>query len=69
MESSYPLFVAMDDYVSRTDEDLGFKKGELLYVLDTTDGDWWFARAKHSSQKGYVPSYILTEYNPLGAEE
>ena len=35
------LFVALYDYDARTDEDLSFKKGEHLEILNDTQGDWW----------------------------
>ena len=66
---SYPQFVAKHEFASKTDEELGFKKGELLYVLDTSDGGWWFAKSKYSGQEGYVPSNYLTKCNLLEAEE
>ena len=69
VESSHPLFVAKYDYVSRTDDDLGFNKGDLLYILNTDDSDWWFARAKLSNKEGYIPSNHVAELNSLNAEE
>ena len=68
-KSSYPLFVAKFDYASRTDDDLGFKKGDSLYIINTDDDDWWFAKAKHSNQEGYIPSNYVAEFNSLEAEE
>ena len=55
------LFVAKYNYASSITDDLNFKKGDLLYVIDTNDGDWWFARAKQSGQEGYVPSNFVVE--------
>ena len=71
VESSYPLFVAKYDCVPETDDKLGFKKGELLYVISTRESDWWFARVKHSGCEGYIPSNFVAdlEVNSLGAEE
>ena len=51
-----PLFVGMYNYSSRTDDDLGFKKGDLLYIINTDDDDWWYARSKRTGQEGYIPS-------------
>ena len=62
-ELAYPLCVGKYDYSVRTAEDLSFKKGDLLYILNSDDEDWWFARAKHSGQEGYVPSNYVGEYN------
>ena len=69
VELSYPLYVAKYDYTQKTDEDLGFKKGDLLYIIDTNEGDWWFARVKHSGHEGYIPSNFVAEVNSLEAEE
>ena len=69
VESSYPLFVAKYDYAQQTDEDLGFKKGDLLYIVDMSDGNWWLAKAKKSGQEGYIPNNLVAEVNSLEAEE
>ena len=68
-ESTYPLFVAKYGYSSRTDDDLDFEKGDLLYVLNTDDGDWWYARSKQTEQEGYIPSNYIAEYMSIDAEE
>ena len=56
-----PLFVAMYDYSARTDRDLGFKRGHLLYIIKSDNEDWWLARAKHSGQERYIPSNYVAE--------
>ena len=68
-ESNDPLFVGKYDYFSRTDDDLSFKKGDLLYIINTDEGDWWFARSKSTGQEGYIPNNYVAEYNSLDAEE
>ena len=67
-EPNYQLFCGKYDYSARTDDDLSFKKGDLLYILSTDKGDWWFARSKDTGQKGYVPSNYVAKYT-LDAEE
>ena len=69
--SSYPLYVAKYDYSSEglPDKYLSFKKGDLFYMLNTVEGDWWFARAKHSRQEGYIPNNYVAKANTLEAEE
>ncbi|KAL1473570.1 hypothetical protein MTO96_021906 [Rhipicephalus appendiculatus] len=52
------IFVALYDYDARTDEDLSFKKGEHLEILNDTQGDWWFARSK-GDQAGRLHSVQL----------
>jgi hypothetical protein len=45
------VFVALYDYDARTDEDLSFKKGEHLEIINDTQGDWWFARYRHCTEQ------------------
>lgn len=35
------IFVALYDYDARTDEDLSFRKGEHLEILNDTQVSWW----------------------------
>ena len=64
-----PVYVCTHDYESRTDDDLGLKKGDLLHVLDTDDDGWWLARSITSGKSGYIPSNYVAERNSLEAEE
>ena len=66
--SNHPLFVAKFDYLSRTNNDLGFKKGDLLYILSTDDKDWWLA-SNTSGQEGYIPSNHVVIFGSLTAEK
>ena len=68
-EPNYPLFVGKYDYSSRTDDDLSFKKGDLLYIINTDEGDWWFARSKSTGQEGYIPNNYVAENDSLDAKE
>lgn len=66
-------FVALYDYDARTDEDLSFKKGDLLEILNDTQGDWWYARAKSSraagaKSEGYIPSNYVARVKSLESE-
>ena len=62
------MFVALYDYDARTDEDLSFKKGEHLEIINDTQGDWWFARSKASKQEGYIPSNYVAKLKSIEAE-
>ena len=63
-----PLFIGMYDYSSKTDDELSFKKGDLLYIINTdendddVDDDWWYARSKHTGQEGYIHSSYVIEF-------
>lgn len=66
--SSVKLFVALYDYTARTDEDLSFKKMELLEILNDTQGDWWYARSKTTKLEGYIPSNYVAKVKSLESE-
>lgn len=69
-EQNYSLYVGKCDYIPRTKADLGFKKKDLLYVVNTDDKNWWFAKAKHSGEEGYIPSNFVAKISmSLEAEE
>lgn len=68
-------FVALYDYQARTAEDLSFRAGDKLQVLDTSHEGWWFARylekrGDRSGQQlqGYIPSNYVAEDRSLQAE-
>ena len=65
----YPVYVGKYDYDSRTDDDLSFKKGDLMYIISTDEGDWWFAQSKDTGKEGYIPSNYVAEWKSLDAEE
>ena len=63
-------FIAKYDYPSRTNDDLNFKKGDLLDIMVNDDDGWWLAKSRVSGQTGYIPSSYVKEYkSPLDAEE
>jgi fyn-related kinase len=65
---STKIFVALYDYDARTDEDLSFRKGELLEIINDTQGDWWYARSKSTKQEGYIPSNYVASVKSLESE-
>ena len=68
LDPGHKIFVALYDYDARTDEDLSFKKGEHLEILNDTQGDWWFARSKTSKLEGYIPSNYVAKLKSIEAE-
>ena len=55
------IFVALYDYDARRAEDLSFKKGEHLIIIDNKQGDWWYARSKSTAKEGYIPSNYIAK--------
>lgn len=66
--ASAKIFVALYDYDARTDEDLSFRKGEHLEILNDTQGDWWLARSKATKKEGYIPSNYVAKLKSIEAE-
>ena len=65
----HPVFVGKHDYDSRTDDQLSFRKGDLMYVISMDNEGWWFARSKDTGREGYIPSNYVAEWESLDAEE
>lgn len=66
--ASLKIFVALYDYEARTDEDLSFKKGDQLEIINDTQGDWWYARSRATGQCGYIPSNYVAKLKSIEAE-
>ena len=63
-----PLYIGKFDYESRSNDDLGFKRGDLIYILKVDDDGWWLAHSKESGKSGYIPSSYIVEYGSLDKE-
>uniref|UniRef100_A0A8C4QV27 Tyrosine-protein kinase n=1 Tax=Eptatretus burgeri TaxID=7764 RepID=A0A8C4QV27_EPTBU len=61
------IYTAMFDYHARTNEDLDFKRGDDLYIIDRSKCSWWLAQVVGSDRKGYVPSNYLAQKSDLRA--
>ena len=67
-------YVAIFDYVARTDQDLSFKKGDILYIKeeDKLSNGWWFGLLKSTEggkkSNGYIPSQYVAELGSLEAQ-
>ncbi|XP_067681364.1 nephrocystin-1-like isoform X3 [Haliotis asinina] len=55
-------FTAVEDYAGEEEGDLGFKKGDILTIIETRDDGWWVAE-NSEGDKGLVPSTYLQMYN------
>ena len=67
-EDTYPIFVAKCDFKSHVDNELSFKKGEELSVINTDAGDRWLAYSHSTGRKGYIHSdYVIEATYPIHA--
>ncbi|KAK5600574.1 hypothetical protein CRENBAI_014807 [Crenichthys baileyi] len=64
-------YIALFDYSARTVDDLNFKTGDILEVLDSNAGEWWLARAItgiSANNRGYIPANYVAIVESLYAE-
>jgi fyn-related kinase len=70
-------YVALYDYDARTNQDLSFKKGDILYINDDDKepNGWWLAKFKtmnHMNKEvvstGYIPSQYVAKYGSLESQ-
>lgn len=62
------IFIALFDYEARTDDDLSFKKNEVLEILNDMQGDWWYARSLTTNKLGYIPSNYVAREKSMDAQ-
>lgn len=53
--------IAIKDYCPNNFTTLKFSKGDHLYVLDTSGGEWWYAH--NTTEMGYIPSSYVQPLN------
>jgi len=63
------LYIALYDYNARAADDLTFKKGEHVRVLNQSDGDWWQAQHFTTGKKGFIPSNYVAKVQSIQAED
>ncbi|KAF7688600.1 adapter molecule crk-like [Silurus meridionalis] len=54
---------ALFDFPGNDDEDLPFRKGDLLRVLEKTEEQWWSAQ-NSDGRKGLIPVPYVEKYRP-----
>ncbi|KJH50592.1 src [Dictyocaulus viviparus] len=63
------ILVALYAYDSRADGDLSFKKGDIMYLLDQSNCDWWYVRHQRTGSTGYVPRNFVAKQQTIESEE
>ncbi|XP_030219314.1 tyrosine-protein kinase Lyn [Gadus morhua] len=66
--NSSKVVVALYPYEAIHPEDLGFKKGETMMVLEEC-GEWWRAKSISSNREGFIPSNYVAQDNTMETEE
>uniref|UniRef100_A0A8D0GXV5 Tyrosine-protein kinase n=2 Tax=Sphenodon punctatus TaxID=8508 RepID=A0A8D0GXV5_SPHPU len=60
--------VALYPYDGIHEDDLSFKKGEKMRVLEE-HGEWWKAKSFSTKKEGFIPSNYVAKVNTLETEE
>lgn len=40
--------------------------GDLLQIIDNSEGDWWFAHSIRTEKEGYIPSNYISPMKSIG---
>ncbi|XP_048364180.1 tyrosine-protein kinase Lyn isoform X1 [Sphaerodactylus townsendi] len=62
------IVVALYAYDGLHEDDLSFKKGEKMAVLEE-HGEWWKAKSLLTKKEGFIPSNYVANVNTLETEE
>ncbi|VDD74082.1 unnamed protein product [Mesocestoides corti] len=62
-------YVALHDYTARVEDDLSMLKGQHFYVVDRSQGYWWYAKCATTGKMGYVPFNYLAPVTSLESNE
>lgn len=62
-------YVALHDYTARVEDDLSMSKGQQFYIVDRSQGYWWYAKCTQTGRTGYVPFNYLAPATSLESNE
>ncbi|KAI4904272.1 hypothetical protein NFI96_030082, partial [Prochilodus magdalenae] len=62
------IVIALYPYEAIHPDDLGFKKGEKLKVLEE-HGEWWKAKSLTTRKEGFIPSNYVAQADTMETEE
>lgn len=61
--------IALYVYDSRSDGDLSFQKGDIMYLIDGSNADWWYVKKEKDGSAGYVPRNFVARFRTVESEE
>ncbi|KAL7984299.1 hypothetical protein Chor_002869 [Crotalus horridus] len=62
------IVIALYVYEGMHEDDLSFKKGEKMRILEE-HGEWWRAKSLLTKKEGFIPSNYVAKVNTLETEE
>ena len=60
-----PIYIGKYDFEALSDRDMSFKTDTKMFIIDKSQGNWWYARNMETLQEGYVPTNYITEAGSL----
>lgn len=60
-----PIYVAKYDYEALSEKDMSFKMGTKMFVIDKSEGNWWYGRSMDTLEEGYIPTNYISEAESL----
>ncbi|CAH1395279.1 unnamed protein product [Nezara viridula] len=55
------LLFSICSYTAETDDALNLVEGERVYIIESTNSDWWFVKKHLTEEKGWVPAVYLRD--------
>ncbi|TRY84128.1 hypothetical protein DNTS_026031 [Danionella cerebrum] len=68
LEEKQKTVIALYPYEAIHPDDLGFKKGEKLKIIED-HGEWWKAKSLSTRKEGFIPSNYVAEADTMETEE
>uniref|UniRef100_A0A3P9KAZ8 Tyrosine-protein kinase n=1 Tax=Oryzias latipes TaxID=8090 RepID=A0A3P9KAZ8_ORYLA len=65
---AYKIVIGLYPYEAVHSDDLGFKKGEKMKVLEER-GEWWKARSLTTNKEGFIPCNYVAQADTMETEE
>ncbi|XP_056640398.1 tyrosine-protein kinase Src64B [Diorhabda carinulata] len=63
------IMVAMYNYEARDSQDVSFKKGDRMEVIDDSEGDWLKVIHLTTKEKGYIPGNYVAQEKSVESED
>uniref|UniRef100_A0A915DEV6 Uncharacterized protein n=1 Tax=Ditylenchus dipsaci TaxID=166011 RepID=A0A915DEV6_9BILA len=67
-DASKEKVIALYQYESRSEGDLSFQKGDVMYLMDKSNVDWWYVKNQKGAA-GYVPRNFVALQKAPESEE
>lgn len=63
------IVIALHNYQAHDVNDVSFRKGDRMEIIDDSDGDWWTVLHLTSGDKGLIPGNFVASEQSVESEE